>query len=268
MSNTEWLTDVTTRLQGFLPELLAAAVLVFVGWLLALVLRFLAGRLLTGVVERARRSSDFKDAVDDSGVRSSIPRIVAGFVFWVIWLFFISAAIESLGFTVVTDVLNQVAYYLPNVLAAIVIVLTGIIVARLVRRAATAGARSAGVLNAERVGRAAQMLALVVAMVVALDQIGIDAQLLVILLTVVTAATFGSAGLAFGMGARTTVGNIIASHYIAQTYRVGQTIRIGDIEGEIIQTTPTAVLLATQGGRMLIPSRRFSEEPSLLVTGV
>jgi small-conductance mechanosensitive channel len=267
MSNTAWLSDVAALVQEFLPQLLATALLVFTGWVLALVLRFLAGRLLTRVVERARRSADFKDAVDDAGIRSSIPKIVAAFVFWVTWLFFISAAIESLGFTVVTDVLSQVAYYLPNVLAAIVIVLAGLIVARLVRRGATAGARSAGVVNAERVGRAAQMLVLVVAVVVAMDQIGIDAQLLVILLTVVTAATFGSAGLAFGMGARATVGNIIASHYIAQTYRIGQTIRIGDIEGEIIQTTPTAVLLATRDGRMLIPARRFSEEPSLLLTG-
>lgn len=266
MSETEWLSDFATRLQEFLPQLLAAAVLLLAGWLLAPLLRFLTGRLLARVLERARRNAELQEAVDDPSVRSTIPRVIAGFVFWVTWLFFVAAAVESLGFTVVTDVLREVAYYLPDVLAAVVIVLAGAIAARLLRRAATAAARSAGVLRAERVGRAAQVLVFVVAVVVALDQIGIDAQLLVILMAVVTAATFGSAGLAFGFGARGTVGNIIACHYFAQTYRVGQTIRIGEIEGEVLGTTSTAVLLATPEGRMLIPARRFTEEPSLLVT--
>jgi small-conductance mechanosensitive channel len=266
MSNTQWLSDVLARLQAFLPQLLVAALLVFAGWLIALFLRFLMGRLLARVIERARRSTQFREAVEDRGIRSTIPRIVAGFVFWVTWLFFITAAIESLGFTLVTDVLNQVAYYLPNVLAAVVVVVGGLVVARLVGRSVTTGARSAGVPNAERLGRAVQVLVIVVAVVVALDQIGIDAQLLVILLTVLMAATFGSAGLAFALGARDTVGNIIASHYVAQTYRIGQTIRIGDIEGEILQATPTAIIVATREGRIQIPARRFTEEPSLLLT--
>jgi small-conductance mechanosensitive channel len=241
-------------------------VLVLTGLVLALVVRLVTGRLLTSVLERARRNAEFKEAVDDTGVHVTIPRVVAGFVFWVTWLFFLSAAIESLGFTVVTDVLNQAAYYLPNVLAAVVILLAGAIVARLVRRTLTGAARSAGIVHAERLGRGAQVLVLVVAVLVGLDQIGIDAQLLMILMGVLTAATFGSAGLAFGLGARVAVGNVIASYYVAQSYRTGQVIRIGEIEGEILQTTPTAVLLATRDGRMLIPARRFSEEPSLLLT--
>lgn len=266
MPDTQMLTGLAARLQDFLPQLIVAAVLVLVGLLVALVIRLLTSRLLTRILERARRSVELKDAVDDPGVRSTIPRVVAGFVFWVTWLVFLSAAIESLGFTIVTDFVSQVTYYLPNVLATVVILVAGVIVARLVRRAATGGARSAGVLHAERIGRAAQMLVLVVAVLVALDQIGIDAQLLMILMTVLVATTFGSAGLAFGLGARVAVGNIIASHYVTQAYRVGQRIRIGEIEGEILQTTPTAVVLATPEGRVLMPARRFSEEPSLLVT--
>ena len=266
MPENQLLTDFAARLQEFLPQLLAAAVLVLAGLLIALLVRLLTSRLLTRILERARKNAEFKDAVEDPGMHFTIPRVVAGFVFWVTWLFFLSAAIESLGFTVVTDVLSQVAYFLPNVLAAVVILLAGGIAARLVRRAATGGARSAGVLYAERIGRGAQILVLVVAALVALDQIGIDAQLLMILMAVLVATTFGGAGLAFGLGARVAVGNIIGSHYVAQSYRVGQSVRIGEIEGEILQTTPTAVLLATRDGRMLIPARRFSEEPSLLLT--
>lgn len=265
MPNPQWMADIVTRLQAYLPQLVAAAVLALGGWLLALLLRVVTGRLLSRILERVRRNAELREAVDDPGIRATIPMVIAAFVFWVTWLFFLSAAVESLGFTVVTDLLSEVTNYLPDVLAAIVIVVGGVIVGRFAHRAGTAAAQSAGVLHADRVGRAGQVLVMAVAAVVALDQIGIDAQLLVVLMTVVLGAAFGSAGLAFGLGARSTVGNIIASHYFARTYRVGQTIRIGAVEGEILQTTPTAVVLGTPDGRLLIPARRFSEEPSLLL---
>ena len=91
--------------------------------------------------------------------------------------------------------------------------------------------------------------------------------MLVILVTVIIGAAFASAGLAFGIGANITVSNIVAAYYVSQNYTVGQTVRIGDIEGEIIQLTPTAVMLAAREGRVLVPAKRFSEEASLLLVG-
>jgi hypothetical protein len=188
-----------------------------------------------------------------------------GFVFWVVFLLFTAAAIESLGFTVVTGVLSQVAYYLPNVLAAIVVAVAGVIVGKLVRRTVSVAARSAGITRAEGVGQVAQAAVLLVAVIIGLEQIGIDAQLLVILVAVIIGAAVASAGLAFGIGAQKTVSNIVAAHYASQNYAPGQVVRIGDIEGEITQFTPTAVMLATPAGRLMVPAERFGREASLLV---
>ena len=83
---------------------------------------------------------------------------------------------------------------------------------------------------------------------------------------VVIGAMLAGAGLAFGLGARTAVSNIIASHYVAQTYRVGQVVRVSGVEGKIVQTTPTAVFVAVPEGRVMIPAKQFSEEASVLLT--
>jgi small-conductance mechanosensitive channel len=55
--------------------------------------------------------------------------------------------------------------------------------------------------------------------------------------------------------------------YLLKTYRVGQIVRIGDVEGEITEITQTGVFIATPQGRVLVPGRCFSETPSVLVTG-
>jgi len=263
----EWLTNLTESAQQLLPNIVAAAGLLLAGWLLAVALRFIAGRLVRRLLDGANRDARVAAAVRDSGARSVVPKIVAGFVFWVVLLLFAAAAIESLGFTVVTSVLGQIAYYLPNVLAAVGVIVVALVLGKLASRAASAGARTAGIARAEAVGQTIQAAVLLVAFVVALDQIGIDAQLLVILVTVVIGAAFAAAGLAFGIGANTAVSNIVAAYYVSQSYTVGQIARIGDIEGEIIQLTPTAVMLATREGRVMVPAKRFSEEASLLLVG-
>ncbi|UCG87797.1 MAG: mechanosensitive ion channel [Gemmatimonadota bacterium] len=262
----EWLTGITDGAQQLLPRILVAAGLLLAGWLLATVLRLVAGRLAKRLVDRTNRSAPMAEAVRDSGVRSTIPDVITSFVFWVVFLLFMAAAIESLGFTVVTGVLSQIAYYLPNVFAAIAVTVAGVILGKLVHRVVSAGAKSAGIIRAEAVGQVAQAAVLLVAVVIALEQIGIDAQLLVILVAVIIGAAVASAGLAFGIGAQTTVSNIVAAHYTSRNYALGQVVRIGDIEGEIIQFTPTAIMLSTQGGRLMVPAHRFSREASLLVT--
>jgi len=83
---------------------------------------------------------------------------------------------------------------------------------------------------------------------------------------VVVGATLAGAGLAFGLGARTAVSNIISSYYVAQAYSVGQSVRVGGVEGKIVQTTPAAVFVAGPEGRVMIPAKQFSEQASVLLT--
>ncbi|MDX1409588.1 MAG: hypothetical protein R3330_15680, partial [Saprospiraceae bacterium] len=65
--------------------------------------------------------------------------------------------------------------------------------------------------------------------------------------------------------ARVSVSNIIASHYVIKTYQVGQTVRIGDLEGRIVGISLTAVEIETPEGICLVPAHRFSEETSVLL---
>jgi small-conductance mechanosensitive channel len=105
-----------------------------------------------------------------------------------------------------------------------------------------------------------------IAVVTGIDQAGVESRFLIVTITIVLGAVIGGAALAFGLGARTAVSNIIGSHYLRQTYRVGQTIRIGAVEGTIVAMTTTAVILDTSGGRVLVPGKEFSETASTLVS--
>jgi len=73
----------------------------------------------------------------------------------------------------------------------------------------------------------------------------------------------GAIALAFALGARSTVSNILAAHSLAQTYSSGDVIRIGTLEGRILQITRTYVVLETGEGTATVPARLFSEQVSI-----
>jgi len=100
---------------------------------------------------------------------------------------------------------------------------------------------------------------------VAIDQLGIEITFLVVVAAIVLGATLGAVGLAFGLGARESVSNLLACHYLAKWYRVGHVVRVGEHEGRIVEILPSAVVLQTGDGRLYLPARQFADQPSLLV---
>ncbi|MDH4046279.1 MAG: mechanosensitive ion channel family protein [Gemmatimonadota bacterium] len=265
----QWLSslqEASRNLVGLLPALAGASALVLAGWLLGRLLAYWGRRGTGGVLDRLARRPSLRGAITTSGAASQVPRVIGAFVFWVVFLFFAAAALETVGLPVVTASLNRVAYYLPNVLAALVVVFAGIIGGNLAHGGVTRAAAGTGVAFGPAIGTTVQGTIVLVAVVVALEQIGIKAQLLIVIVGVVTGTTLAGAALAFGLGARTAVSNVIASYYVAQAYQVGQQVRVAGVEGKIVQTTPTAVFVSTPQGRVMVPARHFSEDVTVLVT--
>ncbi len=260
------LSDTLEALRRQAPTLLIFAALLLLGWVSAKLLSVWTRRLITRALGRAIRSPAVGDALASTGTGATVPKVIGAFVFWVVLLIFVAAAIDTLGFAALTDSLSQVVYYLPNAVAAILVVLAGVILGAVARNAVSRSAAAAAVPQSDAVGRLAQTTILTIALVVALEQLGVSGRLLVILVAMVIGTMFAGAALAFGLGAKAAVSNIVASYYVNQTYRIGQRIRIGTTDGQIIRTTPTAVVLDTDQGQVMIPAQRFAEEPSVLVT--
>jgi small-conductance mechanosensitive channel len=150
---------------------------------------------------------------------------------------------------------------------ALVVVFGAIIAGHLVRQAVDRAATAAGLAQPGLLARAAQAALVFLGIVTAADELGIQSTMLTVVVATVVGSVLGGATLAFGLGSRVAVSNIVAMFYLLKTYRVGQVVRIGDVEGEIVEITQTGVFISSPAGRVLVPGRRFSEETSTLLTG-
>jgi hypothetical protein len=270
---TEPLAELYRDLAVFAPRLLAAAGLGGAGWLAGRLMRLLTVRLLHGWggrvasgIGRLMGSRQAERDVRDIALRPPVAEAAGRVVFWLVFLLFAAAATEALGLPVVSAWLSGVAAYLPRLLVAALIVVLGVLAGSLTRTALAAAAASAEFAYAGALGRVGQAIVVMASAIVAFDQLGIQVTFLTVLAAIVTGTLLGGAALAFGLGARTAVSNIIASHYLLKTYRVGHHVRIGAWEGRIVEITPTAVVIATAEGHVMVPAKEFSEQVSVLLT--
>ena len=258
--------DSLEKVREYFPTVAGALALLLLGWGIAWVL----GRASRGVTDRllARLGggAEVGDAIESSGARAVGPKLVGGLVFWLVLMLFVAAAVEVLGLPIMTDLLGQVAAYFPNLLAAVIIVFVGLVGARIARAAVAKAAAAADVTHADTIANAVHAVVLVMALVIALEQLGVNGRVLELTLAVTVGSTLAAAALAFGLGARTSVANIIAARYVAQLYRVGQEIRIDGVEGTVVELTSTSVVVRTDEGRAAVPASRFQETSSVLVS--
>ncbi len=83
--------------------------------------------------------------------------------------------------------------------------------------------------------------------------------------TVVIIALVGAAALSVSLGSRSYVANLIGSHYLRQTYSIGQQVRVDGFEGKILEMSNTSLVLETTDGRVSLPARLFNEAPIVLL---
>jgi len=263
---TTAIDQAVQRAGDLLPRVLLAALLLLGGWLLARLARAITVRLLQPF-GRLAASPSINRTMARIGIERSAPDILGSLVFWLVIVVFVTAATDTLGLPLLATWLAGVSQYLPRLVLAVLIVLGGLLVGALVRDAATTGATAAGVASPALIGRGAQAVVVLIATVTAVDQVNIDSRFLTTAFALVVGGIVGGVALAFGLGARTAVANVIAAHYVRQTYQIGHTVRVGSVEGRIVELTSTAVVVESHEGRVLLPAKTFDEAPSTLLTG-
>lgn len=266
---TEPLIAATSRMiQGFieyLPQLVGGLLLLLLGWLVAKVLRAVAVRFAGGM-DRVLEFLKLSHGGSTHGaISASTAAIIGNVVFWVVFLFFLTAATSVFGLSMFSGWLDKLIAHLPNILAGVLIVAAGVVLANLARDAVAAAMKSAPPRQRELLARIVQVSILVLLIIVGIDQIGIDMTIVTAVIGIVLGGVLFGLALAFGLGFRTVASNLIATRYIRNDYQVGDTVRIGDTEGKIIEVSFTAIVLDTVQGRMIVPARMFAEQISVLL---
>lgn len=208
--------SLSNALNAFLnavPLVIGALLIIVIGWIIA----GLLARVTTAVLRRVgadRLFAEHSGEIYGNRTRDIKPSVVGGeLVKWLVRLVFLVAAANVLGLTQVSELLNDVLLWIPNLIVAAIILLVAPLLARFVRGAIEVGAGEMGFTNAPLLGRIAEIAIVAFAVVIAINQIGIAANLVNTLFIGLVAALALAFGLAFGLGGRDVAAQLTQRWY-------------------------------------------------------
>ncbi len=201
-----------------LPAFLAAGLILLTGYFIARLLQRWADRTLKQVdFNRLAHERGLDEVVTRTGSRLDPVRAAANLIFWLVMLVVILLASAALGLESINEMFGRILGFLPTLIAAIVIVILGLITGEFVRALILASAGT--VSGVPIVAKLAKSVVILIAVFMALQQVGVSEEIVTAAFTLILGAVALAAGLAFGLGNRELAGEVTRRWYEAGRLR-------------------------------------------------
>jgi hypothetical protein len=200
------------QLAQLLPPLFFALVILVAGFVVARMVERLADAVLgTLQFDRSAERWGVQEAVERTGVHLRPTRVVGKLLFWLVMLVVILLASAALGVRNVNDVFASLVGYIPSVFAAIIVIVFGMLLGEFVRALILASA--GGVDGVPTLAKLAKAVVIVISVFMALQQMGVAAEIVSTAFTLILGAAALAFALAFGVGNTRLAGEITRRWY-------------------------------------------------------
>lgn len=249
------------KIIAFVPNLVAAVIILAVGYVVSRLLQKLGTALLQRVgFDRVSARVGLEDILARGNVHATASEIVGHVVFWLFMLTFLISATEALGLPNVSGTIGALVRYLPNVIGAAVIVVVGLTVAHFVRDLVRGGAETLGADYGRALGGLVYGVLVLVVASLAIGQLQIETVLFNRVVQIALIAAGLALALALGLGTRSIAMHIVAGAYVREMLTPGALVSVGDITGSLQEVgTIVTRLRAADGRTVYIPNGQLTE---------
>lgn len=264
---------VTESFSSFIASLLSvgkglieAIIILILGWVFAKFFAFLIGSFLKAI-NFNKLISKFKinELLNKVEINTTPIDLLKKATFYIVMFIFIVPAFNLIGLTLVSDAVTQGLAYLPKLFIGLLLLFIGYFICDLIRKFIKTLAISLGYKMGNYLANFAFYALLIILVITVLNHIGINTSLINMNITFIIAGMVLAFGVAYGIASKDLLASIISSFYNRTRYKVGQYVKIGEIEGEIHQIDTIFIVLKKDHSKFIIPMNRLFQENVQLI---
>lgn len=253
--------NLISMVADMVPRFLVAIIVIILGLIVAKIaektIKVVFERLkIDALLERAGLTGSLKRM----GLTGSPGRLLARTVYFLLIILFTQAVCRAVGLHVISDAIGAFFGYLPNLAAAFMVLLLGMIVSQFLARTITTSAEESGLEYGAMLGRAASSLVMFVVVIMAISQLRIDTGIIRMVVLVLLSGLALAVALSFGLGTRDVTRNIVAGFYVRRLLREGEPLEIDGQAGTLVGVTPLQTLVEQDGHTVAIPNQVFLDK--------
>lgn len=195
--------EMLTRLAAFIPNLVGALLILIAGWIIAIVVKALAGKILNALrFDAIAHKAGITKILTKGGVKHTSTQILSSLVYWMVMIMVLIMVVNALGLTVASQLLDGLLSYIPRVIAALFVLVVGMFLGTLVSGIVRTAALNANFPHPELLSGLSQYSIVIFAFMISLGQLGIATILVNTTFNILFGAICLALALAFGLGGR------------------------------------------------------------------
>ena len=248
---------VVTAAPKVLIGLILLVVAVLVAKIVEKVLRVILVRVrFDSLVERV----GIDKALHRIGLRQQLNHFLPRLVYFLLLMLFAKTGADALGLAAISNALGSLFSYLPNLIAALLLIVIGGTAGQFVGQTVTQAGEDSGIEFAGALGRVVTGLILFIVGIMAITQLKIDTEIIQLVTTLLLAAMALAFGLSFGLGSRDLTRNIMAGFYARRILEPGQSVEFGGQSGVLKAITSTHTLIESRDQTISVANTAFLEQ--------
>ena len=201
---------VTDKIAQNVPNLVASLVVLVVGWLVAVVVEILISRGLEALsFDVLCDKVKITEVLKKGNINYKPSRLVAVLIYWLIVIGIILLSLNMLGITAVSGLLDKILAYIPSVIAAILILVLGSLLATFIGNIVETAAGNTNIPHSHLLGKLVKIIIVIFTITMAIEQLGIATAIVTSAFQIVLGAIGLAIALAFGLGCKDIAKDII-----------------------------------------------------------
>lgn len=195
--------DTVMQILLVLPKLLALVTFIVLGLLFAWLVKTLALRVLTAFrFDRLCERFGLNKPLAQASIRQPVSVVVSRVLFWMVFLLFAFMGVDAVNLPATANLISQIVGFLPNVLAASLVLLLGVLAANFFAEAALIAAVNAQLQEARIVASLVRWGILLFTFAMVLTQLGIAKEIVIAAFSITFGGVVFAMAIAVGLGAR------------------------------------------------------------------
>lgn len=209
-----FLAEALLAIANYMPSIIGALILLVVGSVIANGVKGLVTKLFESLqLSKAVSKTPIEHFLQNADIKMQLETVLGTAAYWLVMLVVLQSVVSILGLNSLAHLLSSTLAYIPRVIAAIVVLFFGVLLAGLVESFVKGALRTIDASSSRMFGKVASYLVVIVAVLAAISELGIANEFILILFVGFIAALSLAMGLAFGLGGQDLVRDLLKEWY-------------------------------------------------------
>jgi hypothetical protein len=255
------LLDMLLGLVSVIPKLVTATAILIIGYIIAKLLKKIVIRSAERLgADRITDQINNMDILAKNNVTLKLSVISGKIIYYMLMLIFVMTAVGALDMPVLAELIQVFITFVPNLIAAFIILLFGLILADTLKNVVATTCKSLGMPSANIIASFVFYFVFINVIILALSQAKINTDFFAQNLSIIIAGGVLAFSIGYGFASRDLVASFLASYYTRDKLNIGDKVTLNGVTGKISGLDKSSVTVSSENKSVIIPLNKILQD--------